>query len=342
MVDNQQILLAKRPTGLIDASTTSLVSTPRPTCGEGEALIKVAMLSIDPTIRTWMNDAPGYLPPIAIGEVVRGSGTGVVVESRSERYQVGDVVFGMTGWQEWVLATKDNSFSVLPTGMGLDLATVMNVLGVTGVTAYFGLLEIGRLKEGDVVVVSGAAGATGSVVGQIAKARGASKVIGVAGGPEKCAEVVEYYGFDACLDYRADNLARRLHEVAPKGVDLYFDNVGGDVLDAVLGSLAMNGRVVLCGAISQYNETGERGGLRNTSMLIVRRGRMEGFIILDFASRFLEAQIELATMVQAGTLRHREHVVEGLANAPDALNLLFSGGNHGKTLVRVDESVQLG
>lgn len=341
-MDNQQVVLAQRPSGLVDATTTSLVTTERPTCGEGEALIKVAMLSIDPTIRTWMNDAPGYLPPIEIGAVVRGSGTGVVVESRSERYQVGDVVFGMTGWQEWVLATKENSFSVVPTGMGLDLATVMNVLGVTGVTAYFGLLEVGQLKTGDVVVVSGAAGATGSVVGQIAKARGASLVIGIAGGAEKCAEVVERYGFDRCLDYREANLARRLHEAAPEGVDLYFDNVGGDVLDATLANLAMHGRVVLCGAISQYNEMGERAGLRNSAMLIMRRGRMEGFIILDFAHRFMEAQLELAGMVHAGTLRHQEHLVQGLEHAPEALNLLFSGGNHGKALVVVDESVQLG
>lgn len=341
-MQNRQLLLAQRPSGLVDATTTSLVTTERPTCGEDEALIKVAMLSIDPTIRTWMNDAPGYLPPIEVGAVVRGSGTGVVVESRSERYQVGDVVFGMTGWQEWTLATKENSFSVVPTGMGLDLATVMNVLGVTGVTAYFGLLEIGQLKTGDVVVVSGAAGATGSVVGQIAKARGASRVIGIAGGPEKCAEVVERYGFDYCLDYREANLTRRLHEAAPEGVDLYFDNVGGDVLDATLANLAMHGRVVLCGAISQYNEMGERAGLRNSAMLIMRRGRMEGFIILDFAHRFLEAQLELAGMVHAGTLRHQEHLVHGLEHAPEALNLLFSGGNHGKTLVVVDESVQLG
>ena len=341
-MDNRQILLAQRPTGMVDEATTSLTSTPRPACGEGEALIKVAMLSIDPTIRTWMNDAPGYLPPIEIGAVIRGSGTGVVVESRSDRYAVGDVVFGMTNWQEWVLATKQNVFTVLPTGMGLDLGTVMNVLGVTGVTAYFGLLEIGQLKEGDVVVVSGAAGATGSVVGQVAKARGASRVIGIAGGPDKCAEVVEKYGFDACLDYREPRLAQRLRDAAPQGVDLYFDNVGGEILDAVLANIAMRARVVLCGAISQYNDMGERPGLFNSAMLIMRRARMEGFIILDFAERFLEAQMELAGMVHAGTLRHQEHLVVGLEHAPEALNLLFSGGNHGKTLVVVDESVQLG
>lgn len=341
-MENQQIVLMQRPHGAVDETTTSLCSTPRPGCGDGEALIKVAMLSIDPTIRTWMDDAPGYLPPIEVGAVIRGSGTGVVTESRTDRYKVGDVVFGMTNWQEWVLATDENRFSVVPPGLGIDLATMMNVLGVTGITAYFGLLDVGALRAGDVVVVSGAAGATGSAVGQIAKAKGAKKVIGIAGGAEKCLEVVEKYGFDACLDYKEPNLRRRLRDVCPDGVDLYFDNVGGEILDTVLSVLAMRARIVLCGAISQYNETGARRGIENTSALITRRARMEGFIILDFAHRFVEAQTELAGMVLTGSMHHQEHLVHGLEHAPEALNLLFSGGNHGKTLVVVDESVQLG
>jgi hypothetical protein len=341
-VDNRQIVLINRPSGPVDESTTKLVSTPRPVCGEGEALIKVAMLSIDPTIRTWMNDAPGYLPPMELGAVVRGSGTGVVVESKSEHYAVGDVVFGMTNWQEWVLATPEDRFSVIPTGLGFDLATVMNVLGVTGMTAYFGLVDVGRIVPGDVVVVSGAAGATGSVVGQIARARGAGKVVGIAGGAEKCAEVVERYGFDECLDYRQEHLRRRLSEACPKGVDLYFDNVGGEILDLVLTTLALKARVVLCGAISQYNATGPRRGIENTSALITRRARMEGFLVLDYASRFAEAQGSLATLVLSGAIKHQEHVLTGLERAPEALNLLFSGGNHGKMLVAVDESVRLG
>lgn len=336
---NRQIVLRERPSGAVDNRTTALIETPVPTCGSGQALVRVGTLSIDPTIRTWMNDAPGYLPPIAIGDVVRSSGAGVVVESQSERYHVGDVVFGMTGWQEWVLADANNHFTVLPRGLGLDLATVLNVLGVTGITAYFGLVDVGRIKEGDVVVVSGAAGATGSAVGQIARARGASTVVGIAGGPQKCAEVVEFYGFDDCLDYREGHLARRLHEACPSGIDLYFDNVGGEVLDAVLANIAMRARVVLCGAISQYNGAG--AGLANTSMLISRRGSMEGFIILDYAARFAEAQGELAGMLARGELVHREHLVRGLEHAPDALNLLFSGGNHGKTLVVVDDTVSL-
>jgi NADPH-dependent curcumin reductase CurA len=288
-----------------------------------------------------MNDAPGYLPPIAIGDVIRSNGAGVVVESNTSRYSPGDVVVGMTNWQEWAIASETNRFVVLEPGTGVDLATTMNVLGATGITAYFGLLEVGKFEEGDVVVVSGAAGATGSVVGQIAKAKGAKKVVGIAGGPEKCAEVVEKYGFDACIDYREGHVARRLHEACPQGIDVYFDNVGGEILDAALSNIAMNARIVMCGAISQYNAMEKPKGLVNTSMLIMRRGTMKGFIVFDFATRYGEARAELAAMIKAGTLSHQEHLVHGIEHAPDALNLLFSGGNHGKTLVVVDESVQL-
>ena len=338
---NRQIVLRQRPRGAIDESTTELVVRTEPTCGPDEALIKVAMLSIDPTIRTWMNDAPGYLPPIEIGAPVRSTGAGVVVASNSTRYQVGDVVVGMTNWQEWVIANDEHRFSVIPRDIGLDLATVLNVLGVTGLTAYFGLLDVGRFQAGDVVVVSGAAGATGSAVGQIARARGAARVIGVAGGPRKCDEAVSWYGFDSCLDYREPDLEGRLRAASPNGVDLYFDNVGGAVLDAALASIAMHGRVVLCGAISQYNESGRPRGVANTPMLIMRRASMSGFIVLDFAARFGEAQAVLVAMVRDGTLRHREHLIYGLERAPEALNLLFAGANHGKTLVVVDEGITL-
>jgi NADPH-dependent curcumin reductase CurA len=339
-MSNRQIILKNRPVGMIDETTTELIESPVPVCGPNEALVKVGLLSIDPAIRPWMNDAPGYLPPIAIGDVIRAGGSGVVVESNSERYQVGDVVNGMTGWQEWVIASDANPLTVLPRDLGVDLATMMGVLGPTGLTAYFGLLDVGAFVEGDVVVVSGAAGATGSVAGQIAKARGARKVVGVAGGAQKCAEVVEYYGFDECLDYTEPGLSRRMREACPDGIDVYFDNVGGAVLDAALANIAMHARIVVCGAISQYNAT-ERVGVANTSMLIMRRGLMKGFIVFDYAKRYAEAHRELATMVLDGRLVHQEHLVEGLEHAPDALNLLFSGGNHGKTLVVVDASIQL-
>ena len=339
-MENRRVVLAERPRGRLGASTTRLESGERPVCGEGEALIRVGMLSIDPTIRTWMDDAPGYLPPIEVGGVVRGAGAGVVVESRTPRYAVGDVVVGMTGWQEWALATDEVRFSVVPAGLGLDLAAVMNVLGVTGVTAWVGVHEVGGLREGDTVVVSAAAGATGSVAGQLAREGGARTVVGIAGGPEKCREVVETYRFDACLDYREANLAARLREACPQGVDLYFDNVGGAVLDAVLANLAMHARVALCGAIAQYDGA-ERHGLANTAALITRRGTMRGFIVLDYLDRFAQVQGELAAMVRAGRLAHREHLVEGLDRAPDALSMLLRGENHGKTLVVVDPEVTL-
>lgn len=338
---NQRIVLAQRPVGLVDSSTTRLETVDRPRCREDEALVRIGLLSIDPTIRTWMNDAPGYLPPIGIGEVIRAGGAGVVVESKTPRYSVGDVVFGMTGWQEWTVASQENTFTVLPRGTGLDLPTVLNVTGLTGVTAYFGMTEIGAIREGDVVLVSGAAGATGSVAGQIAKARGAAKVIGIAGGPEKCREVVELYGFDECLDYREPNLMGRIRQAGPQGIDLYFDNVGGDILDAALANIAQHGRVVLCGAIAQYNDAAPTSGIKNHAMLIMRRAKMEGFIVLDYFDRMAEAQMELAGLLIGGKLQHREHLVAGLENAPSALNLLFSGGNHGKTFVVVDDTVTL-
>jgi NADPH-dependent curcumin reductase CurA len=341
-MNNRQVILAQRPVGMIDENTTQVTESPQPVCGANEALIKVGVVSIDPTIRTWMNDAPGYMAPIKLGDVVRSGGVGEVVQSMRDDYQVGDIVYGMTGWQEWVVASDANKFQVIPTGLGLDIPVVMGALGTTGLTAYFGLLDVGQFKSGDVVVVSGAGGATGSVVGQLAKARGAKKVVGIAGGAQKCAEIVEEYGFDECLDYREENLSRRLRTACPNGIDVYFDNVGGEILDAALANIAMHGRIVVCGAISQYNAMEKPKGVANTPMLIMQRARMEGFLIFDFAARFLEAQMELATMIQNGTLVHHEHLIEGLENASVALNLLFSGANHGKTLVVVDNTVQLG
>ena len=330
----RRILLAARPHGLVDATTLTVddsAAVPEP--ADGQALVAVRHLSIDPTSRTWMDDAPGYLPPIAIGDVVRSGGLGEVVASRTDALSVGDTVFGMLGWQEYaVVDGDDTSLAVVPPG--LDPAVVLGVLGVTGMTAFFGIREIGKVAPGDTVVVSGAAGATGSVAGQVARIAGAGTVVGIAGSEEKCAWLVDELGFDHAVNYRTEDVRARLGATCPRGIDVYFDNVGGTILDAALAHLARNARVVLCGAISQYNED-RPVGPTNYLQLIVTRSRMEGFLILDYLDRFAEAQLEMAGWVMEGRIHHREHVVEGLEHAGEALNLLFSGGNTGKVVVAV-------
>lgn len=326
------MVLANRPSGLVDENTLRTESEPVPEPADGEALVKVRYLSIDPTIRTWMDDVPSYLPPIQIGEVIRSGGVGEVIESRTDAYQPGQLLFGMTGWQDYVIADEgEKSMQVLPEGVPPGIA--IGILGVTGMTAYFGIIDVGRVAEGDVVVVSGAAGATGSAAGQIAKIKGAKKVVGIAGGAEKCAYIVDELGFDEAIDYKNDNVAARLRETCPDGVDLYFDNVGGSILNDCLANLALRGRVVLCGAISTYNDDGPPTGPSNYLTLLVRRGRMEGFIILDYLDRFPAAQMEVAGWIAEGKIKSSEHIVEGLEKAPDALNLLFTGGNTGKVIV---------
>ena len=331
---NRRLVLAERPTGMVDEKTVRMEQDTVPSPGAGEALARVRYLSIDPTIRTWMDDAPGYLPPIGIDEVVRAGGIAEVLESNTERYEPGQLLFGMTGWQDYVIADEgERAMQALPPGV--PPTTAIGLFGITGMTAYFGLLEVGALKEGDVVVVSGAAGATGSTVGQIAKVKGAGKVIGIAGGPKKCSWIIDEMGYDAAIDYKNEDVGKRLREEAPNGVDLYFDNVGGEILDACLAALALRGRVVLCGAIATYNDRGSMTGPANYRSLIIRRGRMEGFIILDYVGRFPEAQAEMAGWLGAGKIKSAEHIVEGLEHAPEALNLLFTGGNIGKVIVKV-------
>ena len=331
--ENRRLVLAQRPVGMVDDKTLRLEVTDAPEPGDGEALVKVQWLSIDPTIRTGMDDRPSYLPPIGVGEVVRSGGIGEVVDSRTSRLAVGDVVYGLTGWQDYTVASESDAMQVVPPG--IDPRAALNVYGANGMTAYFGLLEVGRLQEGDTVVVSGAAGATGSLAGQMAKLKGAGPVVGIAGTPEKCAWVTETLGFDAAVDYHHEDVARALHRHCPKGIDLYFDNVGGDILDICLGQLAMRGRVVLCGAISAYNATARPRGPSNVVNLIPMRGRMEGFIVLDFLERFAAAQLELAGWLADGRIVHTEHVVHGLERAPEALNMLFTGANTGKVLVEL-------
>jgi NADPH-dependent curcumin reductase len=333
-LENRRLLLAARPRGMVDESVVRQEVGTAPAPGPGEALARVRWLSIDPTIRTWMDDRPGYLPPIALGDVVRGAGIAEVVESHSDHYAVGDLVFGMTGWQDYTLVTEGTgALQVLPAG--LDPATALNVFGVNGMTAWFGLLEVGALQTSDTVVVSGAAGATGSLVGQIARIKGAHRVVGIAGTPEKCEWLTGTLGFDAAVDYRHEDVAAALRRHCPDGIDLYFDNVGGEILDICLAQLALRGRVVLCGAISQYNATSRPSGPSNVTNLIPRRGRMEGFLILDYVERFPSAQLELAGWLAEGKIVHAEQVVHGLERAPDALNMLFTGANMGKVIVEL-------
>jgi NADPH-dependent curcumin reductase len=331
---NRRLVLAERPTGLVDDTTVRLESEQLAELQDGEALVAIRYLSIDPTIRTWMDDAPGYLPPIQIDEVIRSGGIGEVIESRSPNYSPGQLVFGVTGWQEYVIA-DGGARSMQPLPPGVDPTVALSVLGVTGMTAYFGITDVGRIQEGDVVVISGAAGATGSSAGQIARIKGAKKVVGIAGGAEKCAYIVDELGFDEAIDYKNENVAARLREACPEGIDLYFDNVGGSILNDCLGQLAMKGRVVLCGAISSYNSDGPPPGPSNYINLLIKRGRMEGFIILDYFDRFPAAQAEVAGWLAEGKIKTSHHIVEGLEACPDALNLLFSGGNTGKVMVKL-------
>jgi len=326
---NHQVLLAKRPDGPFDADCFVAAESAVPEPGDGEVLVRVDYLSIDPTIRMWMA-MDTYLPAIEIGAPIRSAGLGTVIESNNDDIPVGTVLFGTPGWQEYaVMGPRDQ---VVPEGV--DPTAALSVFGITGLTAYYGLLEIGRPKEGETVVVSGAAGATGSVAGQIAKLHGC-RVVGIAGSEEKCRWLTEELGFDAAINYRTENVGKALAQTCPNGIDVYFDNVGGVILEAVIANLALRGRIVMCGAISQYNETMPEPGPRNLSALISKRGRMEGFIILDFLPRAGEAIAQLATWVMGGELTFRVDVMEGLDSAPTALEKLFTGANAGKMLVRL-------
>jgi NADPH-dependent curcumin reductase CurA len=330
---NRQILLRRRPTGLVQPGDTELVTTSAPEPADGEALLRTTYVGIDAAARTWLNDQPGYLPPVQLGEVIRAAGIGEVVASRCDAFAVGDVVTTLTGFQEYVLI-RDDIFST-PIPGETDQLAIMSVYGPTGATAYFGMTDVGRPQAGDTVVVSAAAGATGSVAGQIAKIAGAT-VVGIAGGPQKCKAVVEDFGFDACIDYKNDDLRAALKQHCRKGVNVYFDNVGGPILDAVLGRLAPKARVVLCGVISSYL-TGEHPGPANYVNLLSKTALMQGFNALDEWGRFDEAFAHLRQWEAEGKLVHRQTIFDGIESCVDAMNGLFTGANIGKTLVKVGE-----
>ncbi|HEX9259784.1 MAG TPA: NADP-dependent oxidoreductase [Acidimicrobiales bacterium] len=328
----RSIVLAQIPVGHPGPDTWRLETADVPVLGEGEALVRTRYLSLDPAMRGWINGVDTYVPAVKIGEVMRASGVGEVVESRSDRYPVGSLVSGLLGWQEHAVASATNPMQVLPEGTDPKLA--VGVLGVTGLTAYFGLLDLGQPKEGETVLVSGAAGATGSAAGQIAKILGC-RVVGIAGGPEKCALLTDVLGFDEAIDYKAGDVRPAIAASCPGGVDVFFDNVGGDILEAGLTFINLNARIVLCGGISGYNEVEPRPGPRNIMNLVLKRARMEGFIVIDYRKRFPEAVAQLAQWVAAGQLRQVDTVVHGLENAPKAFDMLFSGGNTGKLMIEV-------
>ena len=335
MPTNHQIRLAARPSGLPRATDWSLTTEDVPDPGPGQFVVAVSHLSLDPAMRGWMDARPSYIPPVEVGAVMRAGAVGRVTASEHPGFAAGDDVYGVFGVQEYAVSDGQGVITIDTTLAGPS--TYLGALGMTGLTAYFGLLDTGRLKEGDTVVVSGAAGAVGSVAGQIAKVKGA-RVIGIAGGPEKCRTLTEEFGFDAAIDYRAGSVRQAVREHAPRGVDVYFDNVGGEILDDVLACLARGARVVICGAVSQYNETQVRGPA-NYMMLLVARASMTGMLVFDFADRYPEAMAELAGWLREGKIVSREHVVHGsVADFPETLLMLFDGVNTGKLVLALDGS----
>jgi NADPH-dependent curcumin reductase len=335
---NHQVRLAKRPTGLPTRDVWSFTSEPVREPGEGGVLIKTLALSLDPAMRGWMNEGKSYIEPVGLGEVMRAGGIGKVVASKNASFKEGDLVSGAIGVQEYATIDEAQMRKAGLVKIDTRIGTVtqwLNVLGMPGMTAYFGLLDVGEPKPGDTVVVSGAAGAVGQTVGQLAKIKGC-RVVGIAGGPAKCEWVAKELGFDACIDYKAGNVRQGLKDHCPKGVDVYFDNVGGEILDHVLAKLARGARIVICGAVSQYNNTGAVQGPKNYMSLLVNRARMQGMVVFDYAQRYPQAVAELAGYLKDGRIKSREDVVTGLANFPEALLKLFSGENFGKLVLSLE------
>ncbi len=332
---NRQWRLAKRPSGMVTEANFDFVEEPVPELEDGQALVRVLYMSFDPAMRGWMEDRESYLPPVGIGDVMRAGAAGQVVESRDPKLPLGSLVQGLFGWQEYVVTGPGaGQASLVPPGVSMP--AVLGVLGTTGLTAYFGLLDLGKPKSGETVLVSGAAGATGSVAAQIAKLEGC-RVVGIAGGPEKCSWLTDTLGLDAAIDYKSEDLTQRIGVLCPDGVDVFFDNVGGATLEAALDHVAMNARIVLCGGISGYNDEEPQPGPRNLMNLVLQRCRMEGFIVLDYAPRFAEGVKQLAAWVAEGKIKHQEDVQEGIENAPRTFQRLFRGENRGKQLLKLGE-----
>lgn len=333
MATNRQWRLQARPKGMLAAGDLVLSEAPVAELQEGQALAKVKYLSVDPTMRIWMA-TDSYLPAVAIGEVMRAGGLAEVVESKHSQYKKGDKIVGLTGLQEYVVVEAQSKmpFQKIPSIPFVSDTLFLGALGMTGLTAYFGMMEIGKPQKGETLVVSAAAGATGSIAGQIGKIHGC-RVVGIAGTDEKCKWLTEDLGFDAVVNYKHADWKAELAAATPNGIDIDYENVGGEVMAAVLERMNLHGRVVLCGLISGYNK--EDPGQANLSLVLVKRLKVEGFIILDYASRFMDAATELGKWKMLGKLKDRQTIVEGIAKAPEAINMLFRGENIGKLLVKV-------
>ncbi len=331
---NRRYLLRERPEGRIDDSTFELVEEAVPEPRAGQALVQNLYVSVDPTNRAWIGSEPTYLPPVGIGECMRSVGLGRVISSDDDTYPEGALVTGLVGWQDYVVTGEGEiPLTLVPGDTGLPIECMLGALGLTGVTAYFGLLDIGKPVEGETVVVSAAAGAVGSVVGQIAKLKDA-RAVGIAGGKEKCEWLVDELGFDAAIDRHDAKWREQLRAACPNGVDIDFENVGGEIMREVFGMLNLNARVALCGLISEYNED-ERPSGPSLSRVLINRVTVQGFIILDYFARFPEAIAQLGQWVAEGKVKDQHTVVEGLEKAPDAVNMLFDGDNLGKLIVKV-------
>ncbi len=334
MTSATQIRLKKRPQGIPQDDVWEMTNDIPREIADGEIAVDVQYVSMDPAMRGWLIDAPSYVPPVGLGDVMRAGGVGTVTATKSGKFAVGDYVLGSTGVQTHYVGPADGFTKIMP-----ELAPpqkFLGGLGMPGMTAYFGLLDVGQAQAGETVLVSGAAGAVGSVVGQIAKIKGC-RVVGIAGGREKCDAAVAHYGYDACIDYKNEDVPAGLKATCPDGVDVYFDNVGGTILEQALAKMAMRGRIVVCGAISQYNNADgvPMAGPRNYMQLLVKRARMEGFVVFDYASRFPEAIMEMMGWIQEGKMRLDDHIVEGIESFPEALRMLFDGRNQGKLIVKI-------
>jgi len=332
---NHQFRLAARPLGMPKRSDWSYTEEPVREPQEGELLVKVLYISLDPAMRGWMDQRRSYAPPVGIGEVMRSFAAGRVLASRHSNFVVGDFVSGLFGVQEYALSDGKGTVKVDP--KFVPLPVYLGTLGMPGMTAYFGLLDVGRPKAGETVVVSAAAGAVGSVVGQIAKIK-ECRVVGIAGGAEKHRYLVNELGFDAAIDYKSEDVTAALKKHCPNGIDVYFDNVGGEILDAVLTQIRLGARIVICGGISQYNNTTPVKGPSNYLSLLVNRASMIGMLVTDYAGRYGEAAREMAGWMAAGRLKSREHIVEGFEKFPETLLKLFTGENLGKLVLKVADA----